>query len=53
MALLKLIYETLFGWSQARQEGDDAYYAGLSEDFNPYQPGTAQHEEWRRGFFRN
>lgn len=33
-------------------EGDDAYYAGSSEDMCPYDKGTQAYEDWMRGFKR-
>jgi hypothetical protein len=41
----------LFGWSESRLAGNDAYYDGKSEDANPHAPGTPDHLNWRRGFY--
>lgn len=40
------------GALEARIEGENAYYAGVSETANPYDPADDRHLSWNDGWLQ-
>ena len=51
VARFKKIFERR-ATSELSQEGNDAYYAGMSPDHCPYPEGSDEAEDWIHGYFK-